>query len=116
MDDAVTDRGKPGLAADMVGEPVVDCGNRGTVIFCIDRLIDELAALRVGNLEPWRDPDALDLAVRPRRKRLVILRPKHRKLDARRPGIDDKDQPARLTHHLRLTSRGAALTQTTPTA
>src|SRR5215813_569364 len=93
--DAVSYAVKSRFAADMVRQPAVNGRDSGAVVLAGDGLVRDTAALRIGNLQPRRCADTLDLPVQVRRKRLVGARVEHRELDAGRPGIDDED---RLAH------------------
>jgi hypothetical protein len=59
----VADPGETGFAAGMHGEPAVDAGDRRLMVFSRNRLIKQLAALRIGDLDPRSVADRRHLAV-----------------------------------------------------
>src|ERR1700730_16232391 len=98
MDNPMTDAGELGVT-DMTATAVVNRRDRALIIIAGDRLLDEVAPLRVRYREPRCCPYSLDLPMSRGRERSVGPGLEHREFDARRAGIDHED---RFVHALDL--------------
>src|ERR1051325_3682215 len=70
------------LMSNMSNKPIMDGGNGGSVIGSGYRLIQQLAALRIGDLEVRLSSDRGNLAMRASREGAVRCGLEHRELDA----------------------------------
>lgn len=98
MDDTMAHSVETSLAADMRREPIVDSGDGAGMAVPRNRPIGQLFPLRVGDPQMRQLPNALDLAMRARRKGPAVRGFEYREFDAGRPGIDNEDRFAHRSH------------------
>ena len=108
MDDAVAHSIKPGLAADMRREPIMDGGDGSGMPVAHNRPISKLVSFGIGDLEMRRRPDALHLAMSACRKGPIGHGLEYRELDTGRTGIDNEDRFAHRCYPASLAAPAAA--------